>query len=231
MIEIEKYARAAASTARTPPNSPARQAAIEAENTARVAAEQFVKGLEAERDLAAHCLTRDGWEYVPDSIGGPCWKPPVNKAAADPRARLAEIEAQELDKRRHDITLNASQLRHALDFAAPDFDKDDAQRMAEVSIGWREAGEVLDDDGHPDPAGYVAWMTEYPEEGCTPLLESWESTTVPAQAAPDGWRLVPVEPTIAMCIAGDSPRMLVDDCTPTPAIYRAMIAAAPEHKA
>lgn len=40
------------------------------------------------------------------------------------------------------------------------------------------------------------------------------------------WRLVPVEPTIAMCIAGDSPRMLVDDCTPTPAIYRAMIAAA-----
>ena len=50
MNEIEKYARAAASTARTPPNSPARQAAIEAENTARVAAEQFVKGLEAERD-------------------------------------------------------------------------------------------------------------------------------------------------------------------------------------
>lgn len=51
---------------------------------------------------------------------------------------------------------------------------------------------------------------------------------VPAQAVPAGWRLVPVEPTIAMCIAGDSPRMLVDDCTPTPAIYRAMIAAAPE---
>ena len=50
MNEIEKYARAAASTARTPPNSPARHAAIEAENTARVAAEQFVKGLEAERD-------------------------------------------------------------------------------------------------------------------------------------------------------------------------------------
>ena len=50
MIEIEKYARAAASTARTPPNSPARRAALEAENAARVAAEQFVKGLEAERD-------------------------------------------------------------------------------------------------------------------------------------------------------------------------------------
>lgn len=50
MIEIEKYAQAAASTARTPPNSPARRAALEAENAARVAAEQFVKGLEAERD-------------------------------------------------------------------------------------------------------------------------------------------------------------------------------------
>ena len=50
MIEIEKYAQAAASTARTPPNSPARQAAIEAENTARVAAEQFVKGLKADAD-------------------------------------------------------------------------------------------------------------------------------------------------------------------------------------
>lgn len=50
MIEIEKYAQAAASTARTPPNSPARRAALEVENAARVAAEQFVKGLEAERD-------------------------------------------------------------------------------------------------------------------------------------------------------------------------------------
>lgn len=48
----------------------------------------------------------------------------------------------------------------------------------------------------------------------------------PVPAIPEGWRLAPVEPTIAMCIAGDSPRMLVDDCTPTPAIYRAMIAAA-----
>lgn len=50
-------------------------------------------------------------------------------------------------------------------------------------------------------------------------------------AMPDGWRLVPGEPTIAMCIAGDSPRalrMTMDDCTPTAAIYRAMIAAAPE---
>lgn len=117
--------------------------------------------------------------------------------------RLAEIEAQELDKRRHDITLNAAQLRRALDFAAPDFDGDKDQRRTEVSIGWREAGEVLDDDGRPDPAGYVAWMTEYPEEGCIPLLESFESTTAPAQAVPDGWKLVPVDPTSTVNVVMD----------------------------
>ena len=58
MNEIEKYARAAASTARTPPYSPARHAAIEAENAARVAAEQFVKDLEPVRQEAARVYVR-----------------------------------------------------------------------------------------------------------------------------------------------------------------------------
>ena len=40
----------------------------------------------------------------------------------------------------------------------------------------------------------------------------------PAAAAPAGWQLVPVEPTIA----GDGARVNVDDATRTPAIYRAM---------
>ena len=74
------------------------------------------------------------------------------------------------------------------------------------------------------PGGLFERLTAL--DGLEDLLSA--AATVPVQAAPDGWRLVPVEPTIAMCIAGDSPRMLVDDCTPTPAIYRAMIAAAPE---
>ncbi len=43
-----------------------------------------------------------------------------------------------------------------------------------------------------------------------------------------GWQLVPVEPTIGMCIAGDGARVNVDDATRTPAIYRAMLAAAPK---
>ena len=58
MTEIEKYARAAASTARTPSNSPARRAAIDAENSARVAAEQFAANRERRiADLEAKCDT------------------------------------------------------------------------------------------------------------------------------------------------------------------------------
>lgn len=49
----------------------------------------------------------------------------------------------------------------------------------------------------------------------------------PAAPVPDGWVMVPREPTIAMCIAGDGARHNVDDATRTPAVYRAMIAAAP----
>lgn len=67
MIPIEKYAQAAASTARTPPNSPARRAALEAENAARVAAEQSVKGLEAERDAlrARLDVVIRAWDSLP----------------------------------------------------------------------------------------------------------------------------------------------------------------------
>ena len=45
---------------------------------------------------------------------------------------------------------------------------------------------------------------------------------------PAGWKLVPVEPTIGMCMAGDEVRVTVDDATRTPAIYRAMLDAAPQ---
>ena len=46
-------------------------------------------------------------------------------------------------------------------------------------------------------------------------------------AVPQGWKLAPMEPTVGMCIAGDEARANVDDLTRTPAIYRAMLAAAP----
>lgn len=54
------------------------------------------------------------------------------------------------------------------------------------------------------------------------------SDNTQAQEALEGWRLVPVEPTVRMCIAGDEARQNVDDMTRTPAIYRAMLATAPQ---
>lgn len=158
MIEIEKYAQAAASTARTPPNSPARRAAIDLENAARVAAEQFVKGLEAERD--------------------------------DLRARLAEIEAQE-------------------------------------PICFRESSGVrvvMNTSGGPGE-----WRERQKYYG--PLY----AAPVPAQAALDGWKLVPVNPTekmigegaCASCLPG--PHYIGADAARR--AYVNMLAAAPEHKA
>lgn len=84
MTEIEKYARAAASTARTPPNSPARHAAIEAENATRVAAEQFAANREQRiADLETKCGTL---KRLHDAVAA---------ERDELRARLAEIDGQE----------------------------------------------------------------------------------------------------------------------------------------
>ena len=48
-----------------------------------------------------------------------------------------------------------------------------------------------------------------------------------AAQVPEGWQLVPKVPTLGMRVAGDKARQNVDDCTRTPAVYRAMLAAAP----
>lgn len=44
---------------------------------------------------------------------------------------------------------------------------------------------------------------------------------------PPGWQAVPVEPTIAMLIAGDMPRISTEQTTKNHAAYAAMLAAAP----
>jgi hypothetical protein len=67
------------------------------------------------------------------------------------------------------ITLSALQLREALEFAAPDFDADEDQRETEVCIAWAPENTVSDDEGGFEPAGYVIWLADYPEEGCMPL--------------------------------------------------------------
>ena len=66
------------------------------------------------------------------------------------------------------------------------------------------------------------------EQAITALTAALEQPAIPQRHyVPEGWKLVPVEPTISMCIAGDEARMNVDDATRTPAIYRAMLNAAP----
>jgi hypothetical protein len=84
------------------------------------------------------------------------------------------------------FTLNARQLRSALDFIAPDFDADEDQRDAEISMQMMPDRMPLEDE--PMPAGLYAWCTDYPEEGCIPLLEDETrferpaSTNQPVQA-------------------------------------------------
>jgi hypothetical protein len=51
-----------------------------------------------------------------------------------------------------------------------------------------------------------------------------------AAAVPDGWKVVPVEPTIAMCLSGAKARLSIEYPTPAEAAYIAMLSAAPEVK-
>jgi hypothetical protein len=72
-----------------------------------------IEALAASLTLASGCLDRAGWEYIPDAIYGPVWKPPVNKIAAELRARLRERDA-EIDA----LTAERDELRKRLDDAA-----------------------------------------------------------------------------------------------------------------
>lgn len=50
--------------------------------------------LRRERDTACATLTRAGWEYIPDAICGPVWKPPVNAAMAKMRRERDEARGE-----------------------------------------------------------------------------------------------------------------------------------------
>lgn len=81
------------------------------------------------------------------------------------------------------VTLTARQVANALELIAPDFATDIDQREAQVSIAWAPAGTCKDDDGTPEPAGYRAWITEYPEEGSIPLVDDYAGPLVPVKSA------------------------------------------------
>lgn len=57
------------------------------------------------------------------------------------------------------VSLDAADLKVALDFAAPDLTPD--QLETPITIAWFE-------DGHSG-RGYYVYLTEYPEEGCVEL--------------------------------------------------------------
>ena len=164
----------------------------------------------------------------------------LHDAAADERdalrARLAEIEAQEPVAQ---VEVSVPHLRSIVVRSIPGAEIPAAGLQLYARPVPAQAVPMSDEridaiaesviKGMPD--GILGFMRTWGYQQFARALLEVCAGHYRAQAVPDGWRLVPVEPTIAMCIAGDSPRMLVDDCTPTPAIYRAMIAAAPEHKA
>lgn len=78
------------------------------------------------------------------------------------------------------MTLNGYQLRDALEFIAPDGDAD--QMEMEVTIANLPADKSpLDDDNQRMAAGMYAWITDYPEEGCIPLLEEPPQAPAPSQ--------------------------------------------------
>lgn len=79
------------------------------------------------------------------------------------------------------MQLNATQLRSALELAAPDFDTDEDQREVEVVLQRLPAR--TSSDGEPMEAGLYCWLAEYPEEGCIPLRED-ESFPAATPAAP-----------------------------------------------
>ena len=135
----------------------------------------------------------------------------LDKAVAALKAALAE-QAQPVAWQM-DVTLDqpACELLYAM--VSPALPDDDNFSEVRLLIG----------QGHSGYGLYVA-SAEYPEEG-SELLASLPVSTPPAPVVPHGWRLVPVEPTPAMCAGG----FRVSEAEHDPAgVYRAMLAAAPE---
>ena len=100
----------------------------------------------------------------------------MKQIAASPEAAPAAMEGTGPA-----MQLNATQLRSALELAAPEFDTDEDQREVEVVLQRLPAR--TSSDGEPMEAGLYCWLAEYPEEGCIPLRED-ESFPAATPAAP-----------------------------------------------
>lgn len=67
------------------------------------------EALRRERDTACAALTRAGWEYIPNGICGPVWKPPVNVAMAKMRRERDEARGE-----RNELSARLEQTRTQL---------------------------------------------------------------------------------------------------------------------
>ncbi|MDH0334502.1 hypothetical protein [Metapseudomonas otitidis] len=92
------------------------------------------------------------------------------------------------------ILINGHQLREALSFLAPDNTEEQLDQEVVISTGGAEC--------HSGP-GLYCWLDEYPEEGAIKLDGTSPAalSAPPAAGVPDGWKLVPMEPTPAMLAA------------------------------
>lgn len=115
-------------------------------------------------------------------------------------------------------TLSRERLEDMSSGNWPDFGfYDDVKTMARALLAVMDAKPIgyFRDDAR---AVFRVWPTK--SDDCNVPVY----TTPPAPSAPDGWKLVPVEPTAKMMVAGT----LVSEFQEDPAgMYRAMIAAAP----
>lgn len=112
------------------------------------------------------------------------------------------------------ILINGHQLREALSFLAPDNTEEQLDQEVVISTGGAEC--------HSGP-GLYCWLDEYPEEGAIKLDGTSPAalSAPPAAGVPDGWKLVPMEPTPAMLAA------FVEADGKAVKGYKAMLATAP----
>jgi hypothetical protein len=94
------------------------------------AAAAELRRLTARATLAEDALRRTGWEHIPDACGGPVWKPPVNRAAAELQAERAQRVT--LQHHAADLAQRVADLEAERDALA------DALHKARSSVQWRD---------------------------------------------------------------------------------------------
>ena len=120
-----------------------------------------------------------------------------------------------------------------------------AHAMALIGVEWRELAEAreaeLERMRRQEPIGWFARLDgdgllmecKHADISRVPLYALPGAQAQPAPSVPDGWKLVPIEPTQEMLDAGEDTFVSSLSGTPTSspiAVYRAMLAAAPEAK-